>query len=58
MAKELQVAKLGEGQVTTSTIVELMKVTLGEVSFLEVVMQKLYLRFVTMHMSVFHHNGW
>jgi len=57
MAKELQVAKQGGDQVTTSAKADLMRTILNEVSSLDTVMQTLYSRFITMHKSVFHPNG-
>lgn len=44
--------------VTTSAKAELKKVTLDEVSSLEIVMWTLYSRFGTVHKAVVHHNSW
>jgi len=58
MAKELQVAKKKEKQATTSTRVELKKAILDDILSLVTIMQKLYFKFVTLHKSVVHLNGW
>lgn len=57
MDKELKMTKQGGEQITTSPIVELKRAILNEVSSLEIVMQMLYFRFVTMHKLVIHLNG-
>jgi len=54
MAKELQAAKQGGEWVTSSAKAELKRAILDEVSSLEVVMQMLYSKFVTMHKLVLH----
>lgn len=58
MDKELQAAKQGGEHITSSSREELRIAILDEVSSLEAVMQILYSRFVTMHKSVVHLNGW
>ena len=58
MAKELQVTQHGGVQVTTSMRAELRREILDEVSSLEIVMRKLYFRFITVHKSVVHLNSW
>lgn len=58
MAKELQMAKQGVEQVTTSTRAELRRVILDEVQPLETFMRKMYFKFVIVHKLVVHLNGW
>lgn len=58
MDKELQVAKKEGKHVTSSTKAKLKRAILDEVPSLEAVMQILYSRFITMHKSVVHINGW
>lgn len=58
MAKELQATKQGEEQTTTSARVDLKKAILDELLSLETIMRKMYFRFVTVHKSVVHLNGW
>lgn len=58
MAKELQATKQGEEKATASAISELRRAILDEVSSLETVMWKLYFRFVPVHNSFIHLNGW
>ena len=58
IAKALQVTKLGEEKATTSARAEFKKKILDELLSLETIMQNLYFRFVTMHKSVIHLNGW
>lgn len=58
MAKELQAANQREEKALASARVEWRKEILYEISSLKAVMLNLYFRFVTMHKSVFHLNGW
>ena len=58
MAKELQAAKQGGEQVTTSSREELRRAILDEVLPLKTVMWNLYFKFVTVHKIVVHLNGW
>lgn len=57
MSKELQPAKEREEQSTRSAIAEMNMAILAEVSTLEIVMQRLYVRFVTVDNIVFHLHG-
>lgn len=55
--KELQAARQGEEQSTTSTRAKMKKAILVKVSTLETVMQRVYDRFITVHKAILHLNG-
>lgn len=59
MAKELHEATQGADLVTMSTRAELNKMILGELFYLDTIMQEFYSKFGTMHQAVIHlHERW
>lgn len=58
MVKELQATKQQEEKAITSTRAEWRKVILDEVTSLETFMWKMYFKFITVHKSVVHLDGW
>ena len=57
MSKELKAIRQIEEQSIGSTIAEMKMAILGEVSALEIVTQRIYGRFVTVHKVVIHLHG-